>query len=469
MRKAFLFLVTLFIFVENTQTAKASVFINEIAWMGTAVSPSNEWIELANDGNNSVNLTGWILSIEGKKDIALSGNIAANGFYLIERTDDTTVPGIAADLIASFGTGIPNTGAVLSLKNAGAIVDRVDGSQEWKIGGVQAGDNITKETAQKGQNGWFTSAATSRAANIQTAGTQSEPVVTNDAPIVPPLPTKNSTFPVEPQIFTDAGQTTRVVPVGATTIFSGRVWGLKKEPIENARMTWAFGDGASADGTSVSHIYYYPGDYTAVLDTASEFYAASDRVRVTAIVPALTLRSGGDVTRSFVAIENSGDTEIDLSGWQISLQGKNFILPKNTLIGARKILTVPSEVSGFSTSATSTMSLLFPNGAIVPLLQNSSTGTATTLQMEKMEVMKGDIVAKGHAPRAPTQTANALAALDEPNNLLLPAASESSLWMWYAGIALLGALAALAMRFSRRNQKTATFTADDFEIIEKKE
>lgn len=469
MRKTLIFLAILFIFAGNTETAKASVFINEIAWMGTAVSSSNEWIELANDGNNSVNLAGWVLSIEGKKDIALSGNIAANGFYLIERTDDMTVPGIAADLIASFGTGIPNTGAILSLKNAGALVDRVDGSKEWKIAGVQAGDNATKETAQKGQDGWFTGMPTPRAANAQPAPKLSEPASVNDMPSVSLAPTKYSSFPVDPQIFTDAGQLTRVVPVGATIIFTGRVWGLKKEPIENARMTWAFGDGASTDGASVSHIYYYPGEYTAILDAASGFYSASDRVRVTAVVPALALRTGGDVARSFVAIENSGDTELDLSGWQILLQGKNFVFPKNTLIGARKVLTIPSEVSGFSTTATSTVSLLFPNGAVVPLLPNTNVPTPISLQTGKVEVMKGDVVTQGRASRALAQTANTLAAIDESNNVLTPTEAESSLWMWYTGIALLGALAALAMRFSKKTEKSTTFTADDFEIIEKKE
>lgn len=471
MRKTFLFLATLFIFAGNARAANASVFINEIAWMGTTVSSSNEWIELANDGSSAVSLTGWVLSIEGKKDIVLSGNISANGFYLIERTDDTTVPGIAADLIASFGTGIPNTGAILSLKNAGAVVDRVDGSQEWKIGGVLAGDNTTKETAQRGASGWFTGNPTPRAVNGQPAevATPSNPANTNTTLASAVLPTNNSSFPVEPQIFTDAGQSVRTVPVGATIIFSGRVWGLKKEPIENARMVWAFGDGASADGASVSHIYYYPGEYTAVLDAASGFYAASDRVRVTAVVPSLTLRTGGDSARSFVAIENSGNTELDLSGWQISSQEKNFILPKNTLIGARKILTVPSEISGFSAPATSIVSLSFPNGSSVPLLQNPTNGELITSQNEKTETVKSEMSVRGRASRAPTQTASALAALDETSNPLVPVAQESSLWPWYTGIALLGALAALAVRFGRRTEKSATFTADDFEIIEKKE
>ena len=52
--------------VQHAFFAGAQVVINEIAWMGTNDSASNEWAELANTGS-SIDLTGWILRIEGKK------------------------------------------------------------------------------------------------------------------------------------------------------------------------------------------------------------------------------------------------------------------------------------------------------------------------------------------------------------------------------------------------------------------
>ena len=49
----------------------------------------------------------------------LSGTISANGFYLIERTDDNTISNIAADLATAFsgsgGSGLSNSGEVLNL------------------------------------------------------------------------------------------------------------------------------------------------------------------------------------------------------------------------------------------------------------------------------------------------------------------------------------------------------------------
>ena len=75
--------------------AEFSIIINEVAWMGTETSSHDEWIELQNVSDQSVNLQGWRLtSSDGSPDIGLSGMIEPNGFYLLERTDDSSVPDI---------------------------------------------------------------------------------------------------------------------------------------------------------------------------------------------------------------------------------------------------------------------------------------------------------------------------------------------------------------------------------------
>src|SRR4030042_1169223 len=75
----------------------AGVSINEIAWMGTLSSYNDEWIELYNSTEQEISLEGWILKTadEGIK-INLLGKISQNGFYLLERTGDESVPEIAA-------------------------------------------------------------------------------------------------------------------------------------------------------------------------------------------------------------------------------------------------------------------------------------------------------------------------------------------------------------------------------------
>ena len=111
--------------VAVPSAAHAGVIISEVAWMGTSVSDTDEWIELHNDGTEDVSLAGWKLEAGGTAPkITLTGSIAAGGYYLLERTDDTTVPGVTADKV--YTGALSNTGDTLTLKDAsGNAVDTV--------------------------------------------------------------------------------------------------------------------------------------------------------------------------------------------------------------------------------------------------------------------------------------------------------------------------------------------------------
>ncbi|GEM_PF-5571852 len=120
------------------------VAINEIAWAGTQDSASNEWIELYNPSRDIISLEGWTLrASDGTPLIHLEGSIGPYSYYLLERTDDSTVPGITADQI--YVGGLSNNGETLILTDAHQqIIDTVDGSGGWP-----AGDNGCKCTMQR--------------------------------------------------------------------------------------------------------------------------------------------------------------------------------------------------------------------------------------------------------------------------------------------------------------------------------
>jgi len=119
-------------------TAKASVVINEVAWMGTAYSPNDEWIELFNPGALARDLDGWTLRWNGHV-VALEGNIPARGYYVLERTDDSSVSGVKADVI--YTGSLRNAGEALELFDAhGVLVDSANGDG----GPWPAGDNASK-------------------------------------------------------------------------------------------------------------------------------------------------------------------------------------------------------------------------------------------------------------------------------------------------------------------------------------
>lgn len=153
-------ILSIFFLVFPTLAQSSSVIINEIAWMGNKQSFNDEWIELYNLTNTPIDLERWILKAkDGIPEINLTGKIPASSYYLLERTDDTTVPGIEADLI--YIGALENNGEGLVLyDNSDNLIDRVDCSLGWF-----AGDNTSKRTMEKknpylsgsDSDGWQTS------------------------------------------------------------------------------------------------------------------------------------------------------------------------------------------------------------------------------------------------------------------------------------------------------------------------
>ncbi len=136
--------------IDNIKAnAEKQIIINEIAWMGNLKSSSDEWIELYNLSREDVNLDGWVLeAVDGVPRINLSGIIRAQSYFLLERTDDNSVPEIQADLI--YTGALSNAGEVLYLKDAnGKIIDNVQAGNGWP-----AGDNNKKLTMEYGGEVW---------------------------------------------------------------------------------------------------------------------------------------------------------------------------------------------------------------------------------------------------------------------------------------------------------------------------
>ena len=147
---------------------KASVVINEIAWMGTSVSSADEWMELKNETSSEIDLNGWRVEWKGGEygvtfdttKCPLGTIVPAGGYFLLERTDDNTVSNVQADCI--YTGALRNEGEDLVLKDSsGGKVNEIKSAGGW-----QAGDNTTKETMQRQGNSWITGSSTPRAPNV---------------------------------------------------------------------------------------------------------------------------------------------------------------------------------------------------------------------------------------------------------------------------------------------------------------
>ena len=115
-----------------------SVVVNEIAWMGTSVAKtSDEWLELYNNTDETIDLTGWRILVSGD-EINWDNTdhvIPAKGYYLLERSDDDTVFGVDADGIFTLSGGLGNSGENVVLMNSvSSTIDQVDCSSGWFAG-----------------------------------------------------------------------------------------------------------------------------------------------------------------------------------------------------------------------------------------------------------------------------------------------------------------------------------------------
>lgn len=124
--------------------SNGDILFSEIAWMGTINSANDEWLELKNNSSQVITLDNWLIkSAISKFQITLSGIIPANGFFLLERTDDDSVPNISANQI--YTGALSNSSEKLQLLDTnGEIIDLVDASNGWP-----AGDNATKQSAER--------------------------------------------------------------------------------------------------------------------------------------------------------------------------------------------------------------------------------------------------------------------------------------------------------------------------------
>jgi len=137
-------IVVLFSAVLLLPLRATAVVINEIAWMGSEDSFYDEWIELYNEKEFSLDLNGWQIIGKNKgPKVLLKGVISPHSFFILERTDDTTLPRVLANQI--YKGSLNNQGEHLQLINKqGNVVDEVNCQKAWF-----AGDNKTKQTMER--------------------------------------------------------------------------------------------------------------------------------------------------------------------------------------------------------------------------------------------------------------------------------------------------------------------------------
>lgn len=332
---------------------------------------AHEWFEIFNNGENDIDITEWrfndgsnhIFEKPPKNGGQGSLVISSGAYAIVAKEADAFLSahqGFNGTVIdGSFS--LTDTGDTLTLiDESGVIIDSVSYSDN-------AGAKKNGLSFQLIDGVWSSAAPTPGEGTLNTSEEDSDDnaVITGDDSGIT-SGTANS-FPVEPQIFSFAGDD-RTVTVGADTEFKGRAVGLEGKPLTGARFVWSFGDGGRKEGQSVLYHYRYPGTYTVALEVSSGEYTAIDRVTVAAREADIAIT---EATSEVITLANYGDYELNLSWWILESGTAAFMLPEHTLILSEHEIQLPGTITGLRPAQKEDLVLKYPNGIPVLLLQSS--------------------------------------------------------------------------------------------------
>ncbi len=326
----------------KTSSCYADILVTEINWMGSTDSQFAEWIELYNNSDEEVNLSGWKLYEAGGDTLVFTftKKIAGKSYLLLERTTTSSpdpVPSVNDELGSFGGSGFSNSGEFLVLKdNANNTVQSLNFSPGWP-----AGDSESKKTMQWDGSKWITSSPTPKAGLTSTTITPEEPTTSGGGSFVPEKFEPKVTLSLPKVIYTDI-----VYEYKAETYLE---YGL----VYNGVFVWNMGDGTiykSQNPEIVKHRYKYPGSYMVsfgyyrnpyekkpVLFTKEKRLVENSKL-VFKVLP----------DKGFEITNNTSD-DFDVSLWIIKLSDNNTLtLPELSLIAPKSTIIIPFSNFGLS-------------------------------------------------------------------------------------------------------------------------
>jgi len=346
---------------------------------GTEGNGEHDWIEVKNDGTESVDLSKFKFfengTNHGLKLDRGSALVPAGGIAVIANATSTFLsdyPQFSGALFdSSFSLVGTVAGETLIIRNSELVDEdavaylpewgaKDDGNSLQKIDGVWKAatptpglSNVSAENGNPPDTSTDTSLATTTSTDTNTQGRNESSANTNSG---------GSNWPVDPQIFAKISGPKSAI-AGADIEFGGEAVGVEKKPLVNERYSWNFGDGEMKEGQSVLHAFNYPGNYVVVLNVSSGHYVGSDRVVLKVIDADVTISKIEPGILGMVEIENKTGEELDLSWWIFQSGNNFFTLPKDTIILPKGKLPFSSKVTKLNILPDDAK-LLYPNGMI---------------------------------------------------------------------------------------------------------
>jgi hypothetical protein len=410
MSKKILFLVFVYFFTIAGQVS-ASVVLNEIAWMGYLGDANNEWIELYNSSSEDIDLSGWkIEAVDGTPNITIgNGTIGSQGYFLLERTDDASVPEVTADVI--YTGALQNTGETLHLKDSqGVIVDTAPFSSGWT-----APEDLTQTLSRFG-NSWDSSVPTPRAPNQASEDLPEDQEEENDEEAEEGGDDESSEGSKKEEKKT-AYKDRKVTIiseqhgyVGVPLSFTSYVRDRDGSPILRGIFQWNMGNGdlvyKNKPGV-FTYTYTYPGEYVVSLSFNKELFNYSieeiepeieARKIITVIENPVSIESV-DNSKGAILLRNNSPYAIDLHNWIIRGSNSQFVIPRRSIINPGKTAAFSQKaikVSGnyiqlFSPTGGLTSEFLLAESSVLGLSDAQDGGVERVSLFNNVEIFVSDI------------------------------------------------------------------------------
>jgi hypothetical protein len=376
------------IFLISFSIANAQVAITEVMYDVEGSDSGREWIEVTNTSASAIDISTWKFFENGTNHgltlVAGDANMQSGASFIVaDNTDKFFIdnPSFSGNVFDS-SFSLKNTGELIAIRDA-ELNDIDVLTYDPEVGADGDGNSL-----QLVSSSWIASTPTAGSASVDIESSEEEQVESESQEVQQSSSSSSSStasFPVEQQIFVDAGGDRNVI-VGADSLFEGRALGLQKKPLENARYVWNFGNGETKEGQNVLHYYGYPGEYVVMLNVTSGEYSASDRVVVNAYPAEIVFSK---IESNFVEIHNKSNKELNLSWWQIQSAEERFMIPKDTIILANKKLIFSSDITGLDTSIKENVSLLYPNGVEAVIFEQIKIPQKTVVVKKTVIAGKG--------------------------------------------------------------------------------